>query len=59
MKKLLKYMNNVIYYYKLGDINDAINCINRLISDNKLQDKLYVNGLKTAKKGIGIILKNK
>ena len=48
-KEYLENEENCLFY-KLGDINDAINCINRLISDNKLQDKLYVNGLKTAKK---------
>ena len=36
--------------YKLGDINDAANCINRLISDEKLQEHLYINGLATAQK---------
>ena len=36
-------------FYKLGDINSAINNINRLISDEKLQKHLYENGLRTAK----------
>ena len=36
--------------YKLGDINGAANCINRLISDEKLQEHLYINGLATAQK---------
>ena len=35
--------------YKLGDINDALKCIERLISDEKLQQHLYENGLITAK----------
>ena len=36
--------------YKLGDINSAISCIQKLVSDEKLQQRLYVNGLETAKK---------
>ena len=36
--------------YKLGDINDAINSINRLVSDKQLQKHLYENGLITAQK---------
>ena len=37
-------------FYKQGDIDDAIHCIERLISDEVLQQHLYENGLKTAKK---------
>ena len=37
-------------FYKLGDIDDAIKKINKLISDEKLQKHLYENGLFTAKK---------
>jgi glycosyltransferase involved in cell wall biosynthesis len=37
-------------FYKLGDIDSAVQCIERLISDEKLQNKLYKNGLLTAKK---------
>ena len=35
--------------YKLGDINDAVKCIERLISDEQLQRQLYENGLSTAR----------
>ena len=35
--------------YKLGDIDDALSCIERLISDVKLQKHLYENALITAK----------
>jgi len=46
-----EYLKNEIncLFYKLGDINDAINAINRLINDKNLQNKLYQNGLDTAK----------
>ena len=37
-------------FYKQGDIDDAIHSIERLISDEVLQQHLYENGLKTAKK---------
>ena len=37
-------------FYKLGDINNAIRNIERLISDEKLQQVLYENGIITAKK---------
>ena len=37
-------------FYKQGDIDDAIHCIERLISDENLQQHLYENGLITAKK---------
>jgi glycosyltransferase involved in cell wall biosynthesis len=36
-------------FYKLGDIDSAVQSIKRLISDKKLQDHLYNNGLLTAK----------
>ena len=35
--------------YKLGEINDAVRRIENLILDEKLQQHLYENGLKTAK----------
>ena len=37
-------------FYKQGDIDDAIHCIQRLISDEVLQQNLYKNGLMTVKK---------
>ena len=37
-------------FYKQGDIDDAVHCIERLISDEVLQQHLYENGLITAKK---------
>ena len=37
-------------FYKLGDIDSAINNIKRLIEDKQLQNYLYENGLETAKK---------
>ena len=37
-------------FYKQGDIDEAIYYIEKLISDEKLQQILYENGLKTAKK---------
>lgn len=36
--------------YKLGDIDSAIQCIEKLISNEILQKRLYENGLSTAKK---------
>ena len=36
--------------YKSGDLDSAVSCIKRLIADQKLQNHLYINGLKTAKK---------
>ena len=35
-------------FYKLGDIEAAVQCIKRLISDENLQQHLYENGLITA-----------
>ena len=46
-KEYLKDGENCLLY-KLGDINDALNSIKRLIDDEKLQENLYVNGIKTA-----------
>ena len=37
-------------FYKQGDIDDAVHCIERLISDEVLQQHLYENGLITVKK---------
>ena len=37
-------------FYKIGYINSAIQSIERLISDEDLQQHLYENGLDTAKK---------
>ena len=48
-KEYLKHEENCLLY-KLGDINSAVNCINRLVSDEKLQEHLYINGLSTAQK---------
>ena len=44
----LKNEENCLFY-KLGDIDEAIKCIQRLISDENLQEHLYENGLATAK----------
>ena len=49
-KEYLKDGENCIIY-KLGNINNAVKCINRLKPDEKLQQHLYKNGLETAKKG--------
>jgi len=48
-KEYLKHEENCLLY-ELGDINGAVNCINRLVSDEKLQEHLYINGLSTAQK---------
>ena len=37
-------------FYKLGDPESAVRCIEKLISDENLQQYLYENGLATAKK---------
>ena len=42
--------NENCLFYKLGDIEDAIKSIKRLISNEQLQKHLYENGIKTAKK---------
>ena len=47
-KEYLKDGENCLFY-KLGDINAAVDCIKRLISDEQLQQYLYENGLRTAK----------
>ena len=48
----IEYLKNEenCLFYKLGDIDSAIHSIERLISDIKLQQRLYENGLNTAKK---------
>ena len=48
-KEYLKDGENCLFY-DLGDINAAVKCIKRLISDEQLQKYLYKNGLETAKK---------
>jgi glycosyltransferase involved in cell wall biosynthesis len=45
----LKNEENCLFY-KLGDLDAAVKCIERLISDENLQNHLYENGLITAKK---------
>ena len=57
-KEYLKDSENFLFY-KICDRNDSISCINKLILDEKLQEKLYINGLEMAKKEIGIIIKIK
>ena len=47
-KEYLKDGENCLFY-QLGDINSAIKNINRLITDERLQNILYENGLNTAK----------
>ena len=37
-------------FYKLGEPESAVRCIERLISDENLQQYLYENGLFTSKK---------
>ena len=56
-KEYLKNEENCLFY-KLGDINSAVISIKRLISDEKLQNILYKNGLITAKKRDWKIIKN-
>ena len=48
----IEYLKNEenCLFYKLGDIDSAIQSIERLISDKQLQNCLYENGLVTAKK---------
>ena len=48
-KEYLKDRENCLFY-KLGDLDGAIKCINELISDEKLQNHLYKNGIETAQK---------
>ena len=56
----IEYLKNEenCLFYKLGDIDSAIHSIERLISDIKLQQRLYENGLLTAKKRDWKNLKN-
>ena len=56
----IEYLKNEenCLFYKLGDIDSAIQSIERLISDTKLQQRLYKNGLETAKKRDWKNLKN-
>ena len=37
-------------FYKIGNIDSAVKAIERLMSDKDLQERLYINGLDTAKK---------
>ena len=46
-KEYLKDGENCLLY-KLGDINDAFYIIKRLINVEKLQENLYIYGIKTA-----------
>lgn len=36
-------------FYEQGNIENAIKCIERIVNDNQLREKIIVNGLKTAK----------
>ena len=45
-------------FYELGNINSAIKCIERLISDNILQQNLYENGLSTVRNRDWKLFKN-
>ena len=47
-KEYLKDGENCLLY-KLGNPDDGVKAIKRLIKDKKIQDKLYKNGLDTAK----------
>ena len=42
--------NKNCLFYKLGDIDDAINKIKNLISNKSLQETLFKNGIETAQK---------
>ena len=48
----IEYLKNEenCLFYEQGNIDEAIHCVERLISDEKLQQHLYENGLDTAKK---------
>ena len=48
-REYLKDRENCLFY-KLGDINEAVENIKTLISDKQLQENLFKNGLETAKK---------
>ena len=56
----IEYLKNEenCLFYKLGDIDSAIQSIERLISDIKLQQRHYENGLDSAKKRDWKNLKN-
>jgi glycosyltransferase involved in cell wall biosynthesis len=56
-KEYLKDGENCLFY-KLGNINSAVKSIERLISDEKLQQHLYENGLKTARNRDWKLFKN-
>jgi glycosyltransferase involved in cell wall biosynthesis len=47
-KEYLRNEENCLFY-RLGDIDSAVNNINRLIKDDKLQESLFKNGLITAR----------
>jgi glycosyltransferase involved in cell wall biosynthesis len=47
-KEYLKDEENCLLY-KLGDLDSAVRNIKRLLTDEQLQQKLYENGLITAK----------
>ena len=47
-KEYLKDGENCLLY-KLGDLDSAVRNIKRLLTDEQLQQKLYENGLITAK----------
>ena len=47
-KEYLKDEENCLLY-KLGDLDSAVRNIERLLTDEQLQQKLYENGLITAK----------
>ena len=57
-KEYLKDKENCLLY-ELGDINSAIQCIEKLISNEDLQHHLYENGLVTSKKRDWVNFKNK
>jgi glycosyltransferase involved in cell wall biosynthesis len=46
----MSFIFEIIIFYKLGDIDSAIQQIERLLSDAQLQNHIYVNGLNIAKK---------
>ena len=47
----IEYLKNEenCLFYKPGNIDDALKCIDRLITNTTLQEYLYINGLHTAK----------
>lgn len=57
-KEYLKNEENCLLY-KLGDIDSAIQCIEKLVSNQDLQQRLYENGLITAKNRDWTKLKDK